>query len=113
MKLPDLKKMFAKKEVEETPMMEPVVDKPLPEDLEKFRMERTEPKPLGAQTPSLAEERYGNIPERQAPTPVGVPAVAATPEPTPAPVTGDRIDMILQKLETIDTRLKLLEEKMK
>ena len=107
MKLPDLKKLFAKKE---EPAETPMPTKSLPDDLEKFRMERTEPKPIGATvTPTAAEERYGTIPERQplAPEPV-------TPKPTPAPATsGDRIDMILQKLETIDTRLKLIEERMK
>lgn len=105
-KLPDFKKLFAKKEepVETSEISMP--SKPLPSDLEKFRMERTDPTPLGASTPTAAEERYGTIPERQPPTPVTEPA------PTPA-ATGDRIDLILQKLETVDTRLKLIEEKMK
>ncbi len=104
-KLPDLKKLFAKKE---EPMETPMPSKPLPDDLEKFRMERTEPKPIGATvTPTFAEERYGTIPEK-------TPVLVAEPTPTPAPaVSGDRIDMILQKLETIDTRLKLIEERMK
>ena len=106
MKLPDFRKLLGLEKKEETPVME---TKPLPEDLEKFRMERPAPEPVPI--PSPAEERYGAIPER--PEPVGVPAVAVPPAaPEPAP-TGDRIDMILQKLETIDTRLKLLEEKMK
>ena len=93
MKFPDILGIFKKKEA----VVEPVAENataPLPKDLEKFRMQR-----------QTVEERYAPLPERPMPR----------EEPAPAEkyASGDRIDMILQKLETIDTRLKLIEERMR
>jgi hypothetical protein len=53
------------------------------------------------------------VEERYAPLPPQRPAPVEEPDPIERTVSGDRIDMILQKLETIDTRLKLIEEKMR
>jgi hypothetical protein len=61
----------------------------LPEDLERFRT-REEPIPV--------RERY--------PKPMGF------EEPMRKSESQDKSDLILQKLETIDVRLKLLEEKL-
>jgi len=112
-KLPDLKKLFKKKEEEEiSPELTKPVQENLPSDLEQFKVEKAEPtftpQPV---TRSSIEERYsGDVPQRMSePAPITRTPIAETPE---KPV-GDRIDMILQKLETIDTRLKLIEERMK
>lgn len=58
----------------------------LPEDLEKFRL----PEPEAPSTSFLEK-----------------------PIETPTRFEGDKIELILQKLDTIDTRLKLIEEKIK
>lgn len=67
------------------------VTEPLPEDLERFRVREPEPISTRENYPSaleLAGETEKRI-ENQ-----------------------DKMDLILQKLETIDVRLKLLEEKL-
>jgi len=68
------------------------VTAPLPEDLERFRVREPEPVPP-------ARESY--------PRPLDL--VGATERKIEA---EDKMDLILQKLETIDVRLKLLEEKL-
>ncbi len=68
------------------------VTEPLPEDLERFRMRNTEP-----------------IPEPRESYPRPLDLVSATERGIE---TQDKMDLILQKLETIDVRLKLLEEKL-
>ncbi len=68
------------------------VETSLPEDLERFRVKREE----------LPTPPFGPPPEPIAPS-------------TEARNLGtdDKIELILQKLDTIDTRLKLIEERMK
>ena len=85
--------MFKKKEAVVEPVAEEV-SRELPKDLERFRVQR-----------QTVEERYAPLPQRQMPR--------EEPAPVERTVSGDRIDMILQKLETIDTRLKLIEERMR
>ena len=77
------------------PIEEPA---PLPEDLERFRMDRP--------APAFREP------------PVPAPRFASQEFPSETPreeyrMSGDKIELILQKLDTIDARLKLLEEKMR
>lgn len=67
----------------------------LPEELQTFKAQESQPET-----------------SQSAFTPFGF----ATPEPSPQPVVApssnvEKIDLVLQKLETIDARLKLLEEK--
>lgn len=64
----------------------------LPEDLERFRVR--EPEPVAP-----VRENY----------PTALDLVGATEKRIE---TQDKMDLILQKLETIDVRLKLLEEKL-
>ncbi len=78
-----------KKEKKEDEFPEEITT-PLPEDLEKFRVREPEP-----------------IPPREAPKPLDL--VTATETKIEE---QDKLDLILQKLETIDVRLKLLEEKL-
>jgi hypothetical protein len=61
----------------------------LPEDLERFRTRRIEPMP----------------PRNNFPGPMDF-------EPERRSDSKEKIDLVLQKLETIDLRLKLLEEKL-
>jgi hypothetical protein len=68
------------------------VTAPLPEDLERFRTR--EPGPV-----MPTKENY--------PTPTNF-----FGEPEKKIESQDKIDLVLQKLETIDVRLKLLEEKL-
>jgi hypothetical protein len=78
-------KRFRKKEEEEDIFPQEVTT-PLPEDLEKFRM--SGPEPIPQRPIDLVGETERGIENK------------------------DRLDLILQKLETIDVRLKLLEEKL-
>jgi hypothetical protein len=80
-----------KKKEEEFPE-EIISSEPLPEDLERFRMR--EPGPA-----LQPKENY--------PGPMGL--VKTTEKEIES---EDKMDLILQKLETIDVRLKLLEEKL-
>jgi hypothetical protein len=66
------------------------VTAPLPEDLERFRVRESEP-----------------IPRESYPRPMDL--VGTTEKEIES---QDKMDLILQKLETIDVRLKLLEEKL-
>jgi len=92
---------------------EAIPEEALPEELERFRIRRNpEPEPQPAETsnlpadfPSLPEYGENVAVETNQPT---------LPEPPPAEIIPDnRIDLILQKLETIDTRLKLIEERLR
>ena len=67
------------------------VTEPLPEDLERFRVREPEP-------PPMSRDNY--------------PALNLVNETERKIESDDKIDLILQKLETIDVRLKLLEEKL-
>jgi hypothetical protein len=126
-------KLFGKKKEEEFAPM----DQSLPEDLERFRMREPAP-PMPGESMMAREGPASERPiERMAPTPPAaeryptVESLEPTPIPTVPPVTGpamperpepkpeigmsasQKLDMILQKLETINTRLKLLEERSK
>ncbi|HLC51071.1 MAG TPA: hypothetical protein VJH90_01720 [archaeon] len=86
----------------------------LPSELEQFRMPpvpppqgRPIPPPRQQQLAPLQQEDYRFREYYQQPP---------QPEPEPeqeAPEGIDKLDMIIQKLETIDARLKLLEEKLR
>ncbi|NIO44847.1 MAG: hypothetical protein GTN36_04840 [Candidatus Aenigmarchaeota archaeon] len=84
-----LKKRKKKNEEESFPEE---VTTPLPDDLERFKVRESEPLPT-------VRETY--------PRPLGL--VGETERKIEA---DDKMDLILQKLETIDVRLKLLEEKL-
>ena len=90
--------IFRKKK-EDEPLNAPI-DTPaeLPEDLERFRM-----KPPEVRTPEVKTDYP--VPELN---------YGKTVEDLVAERTsGDKIELILQKLETIDARLRLIEEKIK
>jgi hypothetical protein len=74
-----------RKEKEEEDIFPQEVTTPLPEDLEKFRIG---PEPIPQRPMDLVGQTERGIENK------------------------DRLDLILQKLETIDVRLKLLEEKL-
>lgn len=72
----------------------------LPEDLERFRLKPPEaklPEPVPEVKPDYPELSYGKSVE----------------ELVAERVEGNKIELILQKLETIDARLRLIEEKLK
>jgi hypothetical protein len=69
------------------------VNAELPEDLERFRTRGMEP-------PSVTRENYAR------------PLEFVDEQPARKMESQDKSDLILQKLETIDVRLKLLEEKL-
>lgn len=70
----------------------------LPEDLERFRM-----KPPETRVPEVRTDYP--VPE--------VPYGKSVEELVTERTEGDKIELILQKLETIDARLRLIEEKIK
>jgi len=77
------------------------MEEELPEELEKFRVRARDNK-----EPFLPEEYKRNIE-------AGEPKKENVTESKEHVVTEHKIDLILSKLETIDARLKLLEEKLK
>ena len=83
---------FRKNKKEEVPAL-PSQSPPLPQDLERFR------------TPATSFDRPIQVPERPAP-------LQSPPVPEP-PVPSDRAELIIQKLDTIDARLRFIEEKLK
>lgn len=87
----DLKWLKRKKEKDDFPSE---VNAELPDDLERFRTRRMEP-------PAVTRENYARPLEYME----DQPSVKKSE-------SSDKMDLILQKLETIDLRLKLLEEKM-
>lgn len=74
----------------------------LPEDLERFRM-----RPPEARLPEAKPEVRNDYPVPE--VPYGKTVEDLVSERT----QGDKIELILQKLETIDARLRLMEEKMR
>lgn len=127
MKIFDIFRRFGKKESDITIHR----NEQLPSELEKFRIkkgpipapvqasyEAPEPRPYEAPKPrpvemttSEEEQFYGEVPER---TPA-LPPRPNLPEVGPAPKeeakSDDKMDLVLQRLEIIDTRLKLIEER--
>ena len=99
MKLFDIFRKLKSKKVPEK-MLE-TVRTPLPSDLERFKIKR-EPLPVPI-SPYQA-------PAQQLPPRPGLQPVQA---PESKPTVLDKEDMILQKLETIDARLRLIEERIK
>ncbi|MDD5416424.1 MAG: hypothetical protein PHU12_00430 [Candidatus Aenigmarchaeota archaeon] len=96
MKIFDIFKKFKKKE--ETG---PVKDySGLPDELERFKIKRYPEMPPEPNYPSVPEPVFREVPKEMQP---------AAPE---VPKDMDKMDFVLQKLETIDTRLKLIEEKL-
>ena len=84
-------------------MPEPMEIEPnLPDDLERFRM-----KPTEARMQEIKNETRNDYPVPE--IPYGKTVEDLVSERT----EGNKIDLILQKLETIDARIRLLEEKMK
>jgi hypothetical protein len=81
---------FLKKKRESFPSE---VNAELPEDLERFRTRSMEP-------PSVTRENYAR------------PLEFVDEQPARKIDSQDKTELILQKLETIDVRLKLLEEKL-
>ncbi len=79
----------------------------LPNDLERFRIKR---EPIPAPEP-LVSSPY-QAPQQLSPRP-GLPPVGPPKTEIPKGQVLEKEDMILQKLETIDARLRLIEEKMK
>jgi hypothetical protein len=74
----------------------------LPEDLERFRM-----RPPEVRYPEARPEVKNDYPVPE--VPYGKSVEDLVSERT----QGDKIELILQKLETIDARLRLMEEKLK
>ena len=90
--------IFRRKKEEDLPP--PIEEAPaeLPEDLERFRM-----KPPEVRTPEVKTDYP--VPEIN----YGKSVEDLVAERT----AGDKVELILQKLETIDARLRLIEEKIK
>jgi len=87
-----------RKKKEEISLPAPIETAELPEDLERFRIKTPEIKPPEIRTDyPIPEVPYGKSVEE---------LVAERTE-------VDKIELILQKLETIDARLRLIEEKIK
>lgn len=98
MKLFDVFNVFKKKNV----ISEPETSRGfsgLPEDLERFRVKRWPETPPEQEYPSVQEQQF-RAPEQM-----------IEPESKVESKEVDKGDLILQKLETIDTRLKLIEER--
>jgi len=119
MKIFDIFRRFKKQE----PELNISGEEPLPSDLEKFRIRKgpiasptapltpyQAPKPI-EMSDKEEESFYGEVPERIS----SLPPRPELPEVGPTPKTevrsDDKIDMVLQRLEIIDTRLKLIEER--
>ena len=98
---------FLKRKGETHLPTEVLPEEALPEELERFRFRR-EPENVEETTSEYAElPSYGEDVAVETPQPT-------LPEPSTIPDSSDhRIELILQKLETIDTRLKLIEERLK
>jgi hypothetical protein len=86
-----------RKKKEEISLPAPIETAELPEDLERFRMKPPEAKLETRTDYPVPELPYGKSVEE---------LVSERTE-------GDKIELILQKLETIDARLRLIEEKIK
>jgi hypothetical protein len=100
---------FRKKKSDEVSFPEPMPmerNMGLPEDLERFRVRPVE-QTLPDRMPERLQEPRNDYPVPELPPSKSVDDLVA--ERTQV----NKIDLILQKLETIDTRLRLMEEKTK
>jgi hypothetical protein len=89
---------FRKKKEDDIPLPASMEAGPdLPEDLERFRVKTPEIRPPATDYPVPEVPPYGKSVE----------------ELVSERTSGDKIELILQKLETIDARLRLIEEKIK
>ena len=102
------------KKKEEVPLpTEYIPEERLPEELQRFRMQKPPPVPE-VQVSTSEEYPSGTSLPIYAETPeLPMPPTPTLPEPEKREGNFDRIDMILQRLETIDTRLKLIEERLR
>ena len=97
---------FRKKEQS---LQEPFMDSAqLPDDLERFRMRPPdtrlpEARPDPRMAPAPMERSDYPVPE--------LPATKTVEDLVSERTKGDKIELILQKLDTIDTRLRLMEER--
>jgi len=92
---------------------ESIPDEALPEELERFRFRREEPTFPTPSEPTEPAREYSAFPEYGENVAIET-TQPILPEPEPISQNPDnRIDLILQKLETIDTRLKLIEERLR
>ncbi len=84
--------------------------------LDRFKKKKEEPEPIVPERPlpsELESFRRETIPVPERPAPFGRPPAEPLPRPEPIPARNvDKLDLILEKLETIDQRLKLIEEKL-
>jgi hypothetical protein len=79
----------------------------LPEDLERFRMRSP-----GDSLPEIRPAEIRSEPREEYPVPE-MPYTKSVDDIVTEKTKGDKIELILQKLETIDARLRLLEERTK
>ena len=101
--------LFKKKEKPVSLPTQYIPEEHLPDELQRFRRRPISEIPTPSPGPtSYSENRYTE-PFPSLPT---VPLAEPTPTPTET-TSGNKMDLILQKLETIDTRLKLLEERLR
>ncbi|MFH1228825.1 MAG: hypothetical protein V1678_00175 [Candidatus Aenigmatarchaeota archaeon] len=100
---------FRKKKADEISFPEPMpveTNMGLPEDLERFRV-----RPAEQRLPEIRPERLSE-PRNDYPVPE-LPPSKSVDDLVAERTQVNKIDLILQKLETIDTRLRLMEEKTK
>lgn len=119
MKIFDIFRRFKKQE----PELNIRGEESLPSDLEKFRIRKGPiPAPTAPLTPYQApkpmemtdkeeESFYGEVPERTPSLPPRPVLPEVGPAPKPEVRSNDKMDLVLQRLEIIDTRLKLIEER--
>ena len=105
---------FLKKKREVHLPSEVLPEEALPEELERFRVRRSEEVPA----PSFAEpapttSEYAELPSYGEDVAIETPQPTLPDSPPTSNVSEHRIELILQKLETIDTRLKLIEERLR
>lgn len=106
---------FRKKKKKEEP--EPIPEelrigreRPVPPELEKFKLKGPIEETLAGKAP---EEEIGRPLMPGPPTPPPFRPAPRAERPAPRAEPGDKIDLILSKLETIDARLRVIEEKLK
>jgi hypothetical protein len=91
-----------RKKKEDTILPVPMEQAELPEDLERFRMKPPESARMSEPTPTETRMDYPELSYGK-----------SVEDLVSARTSGDKVELILQKLETIDARLRLIEEKIK